>query len=148
MKKRPIFFSHTYRFLNQFELVDKNNDGFVTLEEFDAFSWAVYKEKRLTQEELRTHQWMLKNLYHKDMLGLDNKFDSEEYVNWQKTGTTTPGSGVTTPSPPTTKMSIRSEFYSEKPWQSWDVNGDHEIDHDERFRFRMKQNRQGPLQSS
>ena len=75
-------FSYIYRFLNQFELVDKN--GFVTLEELIAFSWAVYKEKRLTQEELRTQRWMLKNLYPTDMLGLDNKFDSEEYVNWQK----------------------------------------------------------------
>ena len=120
----------------------------MTLEELNAFSWAVYKNKWLTQGELRNQHWILKNLYPKDMLGSDNKFNSEEYVNWQKTDTTTPGSGWTTPSPPTTKLTIRSKFYSEKPWQSWDANGDHEIDHDELFRFRMKQNRQGPLQSS
>ena len=138
VKKLHIYVSYTYRFLNQFELVDKNNDGFVTLEELNAFAWAVYKEKRLTQEELRTHQWMLKNLYHKDMLGLDNKFDSEEYVYWQKTDTTTPGSGLTTPSPPTTIRTWRSKFYSEKPLQFWDVNGNGKADHDELHRFKLK----------
>jgi hypothetical protein len=111
----------------------------VTLEELNAFTWAVYKNKWMTQGELRNQHWMLKNLYPKDMLGLDNKFTSEEYVHWQKTDTTTPGSGWTTPSPPTTKLTIRSKFFSEKPWQSWDANGDHEIDHNELIRFRMKQ---------
>ena len=119
-------------------MVDKNNDGFVTLEEFDAFSWAVYKEKRLTQEELRTQHWMLKNLYPKDMLGSDNKFDSEEYVYWQKTPTTTAGSGWTTPSPPTTRLTYRSKFFSEKPAQFWDTNGDGKPTYEEEYRFKVK----------
>jgi hypothetical protein len=69
--------------------MDKNNDDFVTLDELNAFSWAVYKKKWLTQEELRTQHWMLKNQYPKDMLGSDNKFDSEEYVYLIKAGSTT-----------------------------------------------------------
>ena len=81
---------------------------------------------------------MLKNLYPKDMLGLDNKFDSEEYVYWQKTDTTAPGSGWTTPSPPTTIRTWRSKFYSEKPLQFWDVNGNGKADHDELHRFKLK----------
>ena len=124
--------------LNHFELVDKNNDGFVTLEELNAFSWAVYKKKWLTPGELRTDTWSLKNLYHKDMLGSDNKFNSEEYVNWQKPDTTTPGSGWTTPSPSTTMRTIRSKFYSQKPLQFWDVNGNNGMDHNELFRFKLK----------
>ena len=136
VKKLHIFVSYTYRFLNQFELVDKNNDGFVTLEELNAFSWAVYKKKWLTPGELRTDTWSLKNLYHKDMLGSDNKFDSEEYVYLQKAPTTTAGSGWTTPSPPTTKLSFVSKFFSEKPKQFWDANGNGRVDHDELFRFK------------
>ena len=129
--------NHIYRILTQFELIDKNNDGFVTLEELNAFSWAVYKKKWLTPGELRTDTWSLKNLYHKDMLGSDNKFDFEEYINFQKTPTTTPGSGWTTPSP-TTIRTLRSKFYSEKPLQFWDVNGNNGMDTDELFRFKLK----------
>ena len=110
----------------------------MTLEELNAFSWGVYKKKWLTQGELRNQHWILKNLYPKDLLGLDNKFDSEEYVNWQKTGTTTPGSGWTTPSPPTTKQTIRSKFYSEKPAQFWDENGDGKPTYEEKYRFKVK----------
>ena len=108
----------------------------MTLEELNAFSWAVYKKKWSTQEELRSQRWELKNLYPKDMLGSDNKFDSEEYVYLQKPPTTTGGSGLTTQSPPTTRLTIRSKFYSEKPSQFWDANGDGERDHDEIFRFK------------
>ena len=132
--------NYIYRILNQFELIDKNNDGFVTLDELNAFSWAVYKDKWLTPGELRTHTWMLKNLYPKDMLGSDNKFDFEEYLNFQKTPTTTPGSGWTTPSPSTTIRTILSKFYSQKPLQFWDVNGNNGMDHDELFRFKLKEN--------
>ena len=111
--------------------MDKNNDDFVTLEELNAFSWAVYKKKWLTQGELRTQHWMLKNQYPKDMLGSDNKFDSEEYVHLIKAGSTTPG-------PPTTRLHKRSKFYSEKPTQFWDANGDGGRDIDEVFRFKEK----------
>ena len=107
----------------------------MTLEELNAFSWAVYKKKWSTQEELRSQRWELKNLYPKDMLGSDNKFDSEEYVHLQKTPTTA-GSGWTTPSPPTTKLSWVSKFFSEKPLQFWDANGNGRVDHDEQFRFK------------
>ena len=72
------------------------------------------------------------------MLGSDNKFDFEEYLNFQKTPTTTAGSGWTTPSPSTTIRPIRSKYYSQKPLQFWDVNGDNGIDHDELFRFKLK----------
>ena len=104
MKKLHIYVAYIYRILNQFELVDKNNDGFVTLEELNAFSWAVFKEKWATQEDLINQRWVLKNLYPKDILGSDNKFDSEEYVYLQNAHTTTAGSGWTTPSPPTTRL--------------------------------------------
>ena len=121
-----------------FKLKDRNNDGFVTLKELDEFKRDIYKKKELTQDEQRTYHWELKNLYPKDMLGLDNKFDSEKYVNWQKTDTTTPGSGWTTPSPSITRRTIRSKFYSQKPLQFWDVNGNNGMDHDELFRFKLK----------
>ena len=138
MKKLHIYVAYIYRILNQFELVDKNNDGFVTLEERNAFSSAVFKEKWATQEELENQRWVLKNLYPKDILGSDNKLDSEEYVYLQNTHTTTAGSGWTTPSPPTTARleHFLSKFFSEKPRQFWDVNGNHRVDHDELFRFK------------
>ena len=117
-------------------MVDKNNDGFVTLDELNAFTWAVYKQKWATPEELRDQHWVLKNLYPKDLLGLDNRFDSEEYVYLQKAQTTTAGSGWTTPSPPTTTLGWVSKFFSEKPLQFWDTNGYGGVDHDELFRFK------------
>ena len=138
MKKLHIYVAYVYRILNQFELVDKNNDGFVTLEELNAFSWAVYKEKWATQEELNNQRWVLKNLYPKDILGFDNKFDSEEYVYLQKAQTTTAGSGWTTPSPPTTKQTyLNFKLYSEKPSDFWDPNGDGDTTPEELFRFKM-----------
>ena len=118
-------------------MVDKNNDGFVTLDELNAFTWAVYKQKWATPEELRDQHWVLKNLYPNDMLGSDNRFDSEEYVYLQKAQTTTAGSGWTTPSPPTTRLEdFVGKFFSEKPRQFWDANGNHRVDHDELFRFK------------
>ena len=116
--------------------MDKNNDDFVTLEELNAFSWAVYKKKWLTQGELRNQHWILKNLYPKDILGSDNQFDADEYWYYLNTKTTTPGPGWTTPSPPTTRLKFVSKFYSEKPAQFWDANGSGGIDHDEKFRFK------------
>ena len=137
MKKLHIYVAYIYRILNQFELVDKNNDGFVTLEELNAFSWAVFKEKWAAQEDLINQRWVLKNLYPKDILGSDNKFISEEYVYLQNTHTTTAGSGWTTPSPPTTRLEdFLSKVFSEKPRQFWDANGNHRVDHDELFRFK------------
>ena len=123
--------------------MDKNNDGFVTLNELNEFSRAIYKEKQLTQGEVRTQQRMLKNLYlkdlyPKDMLGSDNQFDFDEYWSLINTPTTTPGPGWSTPSPPTTKRTIRSKFYSEKPFQFWDVNGDGKSSPEEEFRFKVK----------
>ena len=109
----------------------------MTLEELNAFSWAVFKEKWATQEDLINQRWVLKNLYPKDILGSDNKFDSEEYVYLQNTHTTTAGSGWTTPSPPTTRLEdFLSKVFSEKPRQFWDANGNHRVDHDELFRFK------------
>ena len=128
--------------------MDRNNDGFVTLDELDEFSRVIYKVKELTQDEQETYRWELKNLYPKDIIGSDNQFDFDEYWYLINTPITASGPGWTTPSPPTTKLTIRSKFYSQKPWQFWDANGNNGIDHDERFRIRMKQNRQGPLQSS
>ena len=58
--------------------MDKNNDGFVTLNELNDFKVAVFKEKQLTQGEVRTQHWGLKNLYPKDMLGSDNQFDFDQ----------------------------------------------------------------------
>ena len=118
--------------------MDKNNDGFVTLNELNEFKQAIYKDKRLTQGEVRTQHRMLKNLYPKDMLGSDNQFDFDEYWYYMNTLTTTPGPGWTTPSPPTTRLTFRSKFYSEKPSQFWDPNGDGEWTPEEVFRFKVK----------
>ena len=116
--------------------MDKNNDGFVTLNELNDFNQAIFKDKKLTQDEVRTQHQMLKNFYVKDMLGYDNQFDFDEYWYLINTPTTTPGPGWTTPSPPTTRLSMRSKFFSEKPWQFWDANGDNVSTHEERFRFK------------
>ena len=75
--------------------MDKDNDGFVTLNELNEFLRAIYKEKHLTQGEVRTQHRMLKNLYvknlyPKDMLGPDNQFDFDEYWYLINTPTTTP----------------------------------------------------------
>ena len=117
---------------------DRNHDGFVTLKELDEFLRDIYKTKEKTQDEQRTYQWELKHLYPKDMLGSDNQFDFDEYWHLLKTDTTTPGPGWTTPSPPTTMLTFRSKFYSEKPAQFWDANGDSVATHEERFRFKVK----------
>ena len=95
--------------------MDKNNDGFVTLNELNDFKLAVFKEKQLTQDEVRTQQWTLKNLFPKDMLGSDNQFDFDEYWYYMNTLPITSEPGWTTPSPPTTKRNIFSKFFSEKP---------------------------------
>ena len=118
--------------------MDKNNDGFVTLNELNDFKVAVFKEKQLTQGEVRTQHWELKNLYPKDMLGSDNQFDFDEYWYLINTPITASGPGWTTPSPPTTRLTFRSKFYSEKPAQFWDANGDSVATHEERFRFKVK----------
>ena len=118
--------------------MDKNNDDFVTLNELNEFSWAIYKKKWLTPGELRTQQWTLKNLYPKDVLGSDNKFDSEEYLYFKDTPTTTPGPGWTTSRLPTTEATYRSKMFSEKPVEFWDANGDGDIDHEELNRLKVK----------
>ena len=118
--------------------MDKNNDGFVTLNELNDFKLAVFKEKQLTQGEVRTQHWELKNLYPKDMLGSDNQFDFDEYWYLINTPITTPGPGWTTPSPPTTKQTyLNFKLYSEKPSDFWDPNGDGDTTPAELFRFKM-----------
>ena len=117
---------------------DRNHDGFVTLKELDEFLRDIYKTKESTQDEQETYHWELKNLYPKDILGSDNRFDFDEYWYLINTPITTPGPGWTTPSPPTTELSIRGKFFSEKPWQFWDANGDNVSTHEERFRFKVK----------
>ena len=95
--------------------------------------------KEATQDERETYRWELKNLYPKDILGSDNQFDFDEYWYLINTSSTPgPGPGWTTPSPPTTRLTIRSKFFSEKPWQFWDENGDHVSTYEERFRFKVK----------
>ena len=117
--------------------MDKNNDGFVTLNELNDFKVAVFKEKQLTQDEVRTQQWTLKNLFPKDMLGSDNQFDFDEYWYYMNTLPITSEPGWTTPSPPTTKRNIFSKFFSEKPQQFWDPNGDGRWTPPEVYRFKM-----------
>ena len=117
--------------------MDKNNDGFVTLNELNDFKVAVFKEKQLTQGEVRTQHWELKNLYPKNMLGSDNQFDFDEYWYYMNT-LTTPGPSWTTPSPPTTKQTyLNFKLYSEKPSDFWDPNGDGDTTPEELFRFKM-----------
>ena len=113
--------------------MDRNNDGLVTLKELDEFTRDIFKKKELTQDELETYRWELKNLYPKDIIGSDNQFDFDEYWYLINTPMTTSRRG-STPSPPT----FRSKFYSEKPAQYWDANGDSVATHEERFRFKVK----------
>ena len=117
---------------------DRNHDGFVTLKELDEFLRDIYKMKEATQDERETYRWELKNLYPKDILGSDNQFDADEYWYYLNTQTTTPGPGWTTPSPPTTSLTYRSKFFSEKPAQFWDTNGDGKPTYEEEYRFKVK----------
>ena len=103
--------------------MDKNDDGFVTLTELNEFNQAIFKDKKLTQGEVWTQHRMLKN-----MLGYDDQFDFDEY--WYYINT------LTTPSPPTTI--IFDKYFSEKPSQFWDTNGDGGWTPEEMYRFKMK----------
>ena len=76
----------------------------------------------------------VKDLYPKDMLGSNNQFDFDEYWYLINTPTTTPGPGWTTPSPPTTKLTFHSKFFSE----FWDHNGDGDMTPEELYRFKVK----------
>ena len=89
--------------------MDRNNDGLVTLKELDEFTRDIFKKKELTQDELETYQWELKNLYPKDIIGSDNQFDFDEYWYYMNTLPITSEPGWTTPSPPTTKRNIFSK---------------------------------------
>ena len=71
------------------------------------------------------------------MLGSDNQFDFDEYWYYMNTLPITSEPGWTTPSPPTTKRNIFSKFFSEKPQQFWDPNGDGRWTPPEVYRFKM-----------
>ena len=60
-------------------MADKNNDGYVTLHELSEFALSVYKKPRMTPEEFVYQEWMMRNLYPKDLLGSDDKLNLEEY---------------------------------------------------------------------
>ena len=64
---------------------DKNNDGYVTLQELNDFGVAVYKDRRLTPEEFRQQEWEIRNLDPKDFLGDDYEFDLEEFKAMERT---------------------------------------------------------------
>ena len=106
---------------------DKNNDGYVTLQELNDFGVAVYKDRRLTPEEFRQQEWEARNLYPKDLLGDDNKFDLEEFKAFERTFE------ITTPIPFTT--TVKPDKFSNKPLDYWNLNQDGGISNEEFFRF-------------
>ena len=108
-------------------MADKNKDGYVTLHELSEFSVAVYKKPRMTPEEFADQEWMMRNLYPKDLLGSDDKLDLEEYKAFERTPTTTPIPFTTT---------LKPDRYSNKPFEFWDLNKDSIISHEELYRFK------------
>jgi hypothetical protein len=107
--------SNIFRLERRFELNDKNNDGYVTLQELRDFGVAVYKDRRLTPGEFRIQEWELRNLYPKDLLGNDNKFDLGEFQAMERTPTTTPIPLTTT---------VKPDKFSNKPRDYWNLNQD------------------------
>ena len=120
--------SNIFRLERHFELKDKNNDGFVTLQESRDFSVAVYKRQKLTPGEFQIQEWGLRNLYPKDLLGDDNKLDLEEFKAMELTPITTPIPFTTTEKP---------DKYSNKPSNYWNLNQDGGISNEEFFRFKF-----------
>lgn len=110
--------------------MDKNEDGLVTLLELRKFNVAVYKDLMLTQDEFRMQNWMLRNLYSKDLLGSDDAFDREEFMKMQRSETTTPATPLAT--------TLKPEIFSKKPFEFWDLNKDDIISYEELYRFKQK----------
>ena len=114
-----------------FDLIDKNDDQYVTLLELREFQVAVYKRARMTPEEFKYQEWGLRNLYPRDLLGSDDKLDVEEYKAMvSRTQTTTSASFTTT---------INSDMFSKEPFEFWDLNKDDIISYEELYRFKPKQ---------
>ena len=107
---------------------DKNNDGYVTLQELQDFGVAVYKDRRLTPEEVRQQEWEIRNLDPKDFLGDDNKFDLEEFKAMERTPDTTPIPFFTT---------VKPDKFSNKPQDYWNLNQDSSMAYEELYRFKF-----------
>ena len=120
------------RLERKFDLMDKNEDGLVTLLELRKFHVAVYKGLMLTQEEFKMQEWMLRNLYSKDLLGSDDAFDKEEFITMKRADKTTPAA------PLTTTLNPLKEIFSQKPFVFWDLNKDGIISYEELYRFKQK----------
>ena len=118
---------YLFRIERHFDLIDKNDDQYVTLHELRDFQVAVYKKARMTPAEFRDQEWMLRNLYPRDLLGSDDKLDIEEYKA-MKTGTSS------TPAPFAT--SLKPDMFSNKPFAFWDLNKDGGISYEELHRFK------------
>ena len=132
MYKKPFNFiiqmSNIFRFERRFELKDKNNDRYVTLQELRDFGMAVYKRQKLTLDEFRIQEWELRNLYPKDLLGNDNKLDLEEFKAMERTPRTTPIPYITT---------VKPDKFSNKPRDYWNLNQDGGMAYEELYRFKF-----------
>ena len=122
--------SNIFRFERRFELKDKNNDGYVTLQELRDFGMAVYKRQRLTPGEFQIQEWELRNLWSKDLLGDDNKLDLEEFKAMETMERTTPIPFVTT---------VKPDNYSNKPQDYWNLNQDSSMAYEELYRFKFRE---------
>ena len=120
--------SNIFSLERNFELNDKNNDGYVTLQELRDFGVAVYKDQRLTPAQFRQQEWELRNLYPKDLLGDDNKFDLEEFKAMERTVATTPSPFFTT---------VKPDKFSNKPQDYWNINQDGGLKYEEFLRFKF-----------
>ena len=118
--------SNIFSLERHFELKDKNNDGYVTLQELRDFGVAVYKRPKMTPGEFQIQEWGLRNLYPKDLLGDDNKLDLEEFKAMELTPITTPILFTTT---------VKPDKLSDKPSDYWNLNQDGGISNEEFFRF-------------
>ena len=119
----------------KFDLMDKNEDGLVTLLELRKFYVAVYKGQMLTQDEFKMQEWMLRNLYSKDLLGSDDAFDKEEFITMKRADKTTHAAPLTTTVKPEI---ILKKLFSKKPFAFWDLNKDGGISYEELYRFKQK----------
>ena len=129
MSNFTIQTSNIFSLERYFELNDKNNDGYVTLQEINDFSVAVYKKQRWTPEVFRQQEWEARNLYPKDLLGDDNKFDLEEFKAFERTYE------ITTPIPFTT--TVKPDKFSNKPLDYWNLNQDGGLSYEEFYRFKF-----------